>query len=269
MTLHQKTLIIQELKKGVSVTNLSKKYNVAKSTVCKIKNKEEAILRAVTDTYTGPGKRRTLKESKHPEMEKKLYKWFLNKRKKNVMVSGDMIKEKAKALHFEINDNINEEFSASDGWLQRFKKRFGIRYLKITGEKLSSQPELVESFKVQLKDKIQQLGITLDQLYNADETALFWKLLPEKTFVSFQEKTAPGRKLEKQRLTFLACTNASGNHKVKPLVIGKAKNPRAFRNFSLPVDYNNSKSAWMTESIFKTWFHHSFVPQVSFACKLM
>jgi hypothetical protein len=47
------------------------------------------------------------------------------------------------------------------------------------------------------------------------------------------EKTAPGRKTEKQRITFLACTNSIGNHKVKPLVIGKAKTPRAFKN--LPV----------------------------------
>ncbi|XP_055919296.1 jerky protein homolog-like [Eupeodes corollae] len=99
-------------------------------------------------------------------------------------------------------------------------------------------------------------------IYYADESGLYWKLLPGKTYVSWAEKTVPGRKAEKQRITFMACTNASGRHKVKPLVIGKAKNPRPFRNVCLPVHYRHSKSAWMTGAIFKDWFHNLFVPEV-------
>ncbi|KAJ8932296.1 hypothetical protein NQ314_014789 [Rhamnusium bicolor] len=99
-------------------------------------------------------------------------------------------------------------------------------------------------------------------IYNADETGLYWKLLPEKTYVSSLEKTAPGRKTEKQTLTFLTCTNSISNHKLNPLVIGKAKKPRSFRNFNYPVHYNSSKSAWMTAPIFKPWFHKMFIPEV-------
>jgi hypothetical protein len=263
LTLREKALVIEELNNGLTVTSLSKKYGVAKSTICKIKKNKQVILNAVTDTYVGPGKRRTLKSSELPKMEKRLYHWFTTQRNKNLVVSGEMIKEKAKLLHSEIKES-SKEFTASEGWLQRFKRRFGIRFLKISGEKLSSQPELVDPFKLELKNKIQELNLTLDQLYNADETGLYWKLLPDRTFVSSTEKTAPGRKTEKQRITFLACTNATGNHKVKPLVIGKAKTPRAFKNFACPVDYDHSKSAWMTAAIFKNWFHMSFVPQVSF-----
>ncbi|XP_050337853.1 jerky protein homolog-like [Bactrocera neohumeralis] len=80
------------------------------------------------------------------------------------------------------------------------------------------------------------------------------------------EHTYPHKKKmlleEKQHVTFLACTNATGVQKVKLLVIGKAKNPRSFKNFDSPVDYNYSKSSWMTAAIFKHWFQHSFVPQV-------
>ncbi|XP_017481706.1 PREDICTED: jerky protein homolog-like [Rhagoletis zephyria] len=76
------------------------------------------------------------------------------------------------------------------------------------------------------------------------------------------EKQAPGNKSEKQRITFLACAHATGKHKVKMPVIGKAKNPRAFRHFSCPVEYRSSKSAWMTSTLFQNWFHFSFVPQV-------
>ncbi|XP_017491045.1 PREDICTED: jerky protein homolog-like, partial [Rhagoletis zephyria] len=87
-------------------------------------------------------------------------------------------------------------------------------------------------------------------------------MLPDRTYVSQTEKTAPGRKSEKARITFLACTNATGQHKVKPLIIGRAKKPRSFKAYDIPVDYRNSKSAWMTADIFREWFHQCFVPEV-------
>ena len=135
--------------------------------------------------------------------------------------------------------------------------------MKISGEKLSTNPELVTPFQESLESSKNDLHLTNDQIYNADETGLFWKLLPQKTLVTSDEKTVPGRKAEKARLTFLACTNATGEHKVRPLVLGKAKNPTCFKNFTLPVDYDYSKNAWMTSAIFENWFHKSFVPQVS------
>lgn len=182
-------------------------------------------------------------------------------RNKNWPVSALMLKEKAKVLHAQVKEN-EPNFNASDGWLQGFKKRYGIRLLQISGEKLSSLPQLVDPFKEKLRAKMAELELCNDQLYNADESGLFWKLLPEKTYVFSMEKRASGVKSEKQRITFLCCSNATGSHKLKLLVIGKAKNPRCFKNFQCPIDYKSSKSAWMTSAVFKEWFHESFVPQV-------
>lgn len=261
LSLKDKCAIIEQFRSGSSVTSLATKYSVAKSTICAINKKSEKILKCVNNTFSGPSKRKTLRSSELPKMEKALYRWFLEQREKNYPINGLMMKAKAKSLHSQIKENPSG-FNASDGWLQRFKTRYGVRFIKIAGEKLSSQPELVDPFKKKLQQKVDELGLTTDQLYNADETGLFWKLLPEKTYVSSLEKNAPGRKTDKQRITFLACTNATGLHKLKPLVIGKAKNPRSFKNFNCPVDYKNSKSSWMTAAIFKNWFHQSFVPQV-------
>jgi hypothetical protein len=97
-----------------------------------------------------------------------------------------------------------------------------------------------------LKEKITELNLSPVQIYNADESALYWKMLPDKTLVLSQEKNAPGRKTIKERVTFLLCANADGSNKLKPLVIGKAQNPRAFKNAQIPVDYKASKNAWMT-----------------------
>ncbi|XP_046803799.1 jerky protein homolog-like [Lucilia cuprina] len=95
-----------------------------------------------------------------------------------------------------------------------------------------------------------------------DETGLFWKVLPDKTYVHSGERSGPGRKISKERITFLVCSNASGSKKIKPLLIGKSRSTRAFRNKTLPVDYTHSKNAWMTCTLFKTWFFNNFVPQV-------
>lgn len=263
LSLSDKGKILEDLKKGVGVTVLSREYGVAKSTICAIRSRRVNILNRVHNTFNGPGKMKTLRHAECPRMEKALYKWFLKRREKNLPVTGLMMQEKAKLLHNEYKESAS--FHASSGWLQKYKRRFGIRYLKISGEKLSSQPELVDPFKRNLQVTISNLQLSKDQIYNADETGLYWKLLPGKTYVAREEKTAPGRKTEKQRVTFLACTNAAGTHKLKPLVIGKAKNPRSFRNFNCPVHYRNSKAAWMTAAIFREWFHKMFIPEVSFA----
>jgi hypothetical protein len=80
--------------------------------------------------------------------------------------------------------------------------------------------------------------------------------------VTSSEKTAPGRKTSNEHITFLTCCNADGSHRLKLLVIGKAKNPRAFKNSVLPVNYKATGKAWMTPATFKEWFHDCFILEV-------
>lgn len=71
--------------------------------------------------------------------------------------------------------------------------------------------------------------------------------------------------MSKDRITVLCCANASGTHKLRLAVVGKSKNPRAFKNVNpknLPVDYYNQNAAWMDRVIFKKWFYEKFIPQV-------
>lgn len=193
-------------------------------------------------------------------MEDELYSWFVKQRERHVPLSYEILAEKSRLL-FQKHYG-KDTFVASRGWVLNFKKRHGLRHLKICGEKLSNDVSAVVPFIKKLSEIIQRKGLIPTQIYNADESGLFWKILPEKTLVHSKEMTAPGRKSSKERLTFLACANGDGSHKLKLLVIGKAKNPRAFKNATLPVEYTNSSNAWMTSQIFKEWFQHSFVKQV-------
>jgi hypothetical protein len=100
-------------------------------------------------------------------------------------------------------------------------------------------------FKDNLFKLIGKEGIFGEQLYNCDETGLNYKMLPAKTLASKKEAAAPGYKKSKEGVTILACSNATGNHKLRLTLIGKSKKPRAFKKLknqkSLPLYYTHKK----------------------------
>ena len=58
--------------------------------------------------------------------------------------------------------------------------------------------------------------------------------------------------MPKDRITLLACANATGTDRVKLLTIGKAANPRCFSRINrqaLGCVYMHSKKAWMTSNL--------------------
>ncbi|GFU86800.1 tigger transposable element-derived protein 1 [Trichonephila clavipes] len=75
-----------------------------------------------------------------------------------------------------------------------------------------------------------------DQVFNADETGLSWKKLPNRTYIAKDEKTASGHKAIKDRVTLLLCSNASGDRMLKSLLINKSFRPRALKDKLLVGD---------------------------------
>ncbi|RWS18070.1 hypothetical protein B4U80_02239 [Leptotrombidium deliense] len=82
---------------------------------------------------------------------------------------------------------------------------------------------VVENAIPSLISKIQQFD--LDDIYNFDETALFYKLEPDTTLGT--------KRISGQRITIAFCTNSRGSDKRKPLVIAKFANPGCFKNVNL------------------------------------
>ena len=96
-----------------------------------------------------------------------------------------------------------------------------------------------------------------EQIFNTDETGLFYRCLPDKTHV-FKNKKCAGGKLSKERLTVLVTASMTGE-KLPPLVIGKSANPRCFKNVkNLPVPYEANSKAWMTSTLFEKWLSKIF-----------
>lgn len=75
------------------------------------------------------------------------------------------------------------------------------------------------------------------------------------TNYSNDEATAHGRTSSEELITFLVCTNGDDIQRLRLRVIGEAKNPRAFKNKTLP--------SGNASEIFKDLFYNSFFKQVS------
>jgi hypothetical protein len=72
-----------------------------------------------------------------------------------------------------------------------------------------------------------------------------------------REKSVPGGKMSKERITVLLCGHMVGQME-KPLLIGKAAMPRCFKNLNinhLPVIWRNNKKAWVTPTIMEEWLN--------------
>lgn len=267
VTLEEKLQAIKRMDCGESVNKIALELGVGKTTVGDWRRNRAEIEKWCSKQASDSGVkvRKTMQQGKHVEVEEALYLWYENLRGKGLPVSGPLLQEKAIQFKKQIKGD-DGEFTASDGWLDRWKKRFGVRQMTISGEALSANKDAVPDFKKHFFDLLDKEGISGEQVYNCDETGLNYRTLPSKTLASKQEKATPGFKKSKDRVTVLACSNATGNHKLRLTLIGKSRKPRAFKNLkdlsSLPLHYTHQKKAWMNGEIFKNWFEQEFVPQV-------
>ncbi|XP_046608718.1 tigger transposable element-derived protein 6-like [Neodiprion virginianus] len=209
-----------------------------------------ADIRSSTSKAGPLGEKRTrTQEGRFSDLDKALLTWFQQKRAANIPVSGPMLQEQA--LIFAKKLNVTADFKASAGWVFKFKKRCGITGRSVCGEANSVDEATVEQWKnIDLPRIIKNYD--LRDIYNTDETGLFFNLLPSKTLA---EKGDPchGGKQSKQRLTVLLTANADGSDKLRPLVIGKSQKPRCFKGVkSFPTEYAANKKAWMTGALFES-----------------
>ncbi|ELR61560.1 Tigger transposable element-derived protein 5, partial [Bos mutus] len=172
--------------------------------------------------------RKKMRLANEEEIDRAVYSWFLALRQHGVPLSGPLIQAQAEAFARQIY-GPECTFKASHG--------------------CTSAPA--------------EGGYGDEQIYNANVTGLYWKLLPE--------QAAPvgaggcGRRWRGDRVTVLLAANLTGSHKLKPLVIGQLPDPPSLRHHNqdkFPASYRYSPDAWLSRPLLRGWFFEEFVPGV-------
>ncbi|XP_072255075.1 tigger transposable element-derived protein 1-like [Pyxicephalus adspersus] len=292
ITISEKVKLLDMIKEGRSYASVARHYGVNESTVRYIKKEEANIRKTASITFKKEAKRVvTLRNKRIVKMEAALALWIADCRKKTVSLDTNMIRTKAKALYDQIlPDDDNEEakegadepqastsaarsdsppqgqgFSASKGWFEKFQKRYGLRNVLLYGEASSADNDAACRYvEEEFPNLISEGGYLPEQVFNMDETGLFWKRMPSRTFLFKDEVKRPGFKAHKDRVTVIMAGNAAG-FMLKPGLIYKAKKPRALKNKNtalLPVFWMHNSNAWITKALTHELFFHCFMPQV-------
>lgn len=242
LTVGEKVSLVRAIENGEKQTDVVRRTGLSQSTVATIWKDRRKWLDADMQ-----GDRKKMRKPQHEGLDRAILQWFQQQRINNIPISGPLIKMKAESYAAELGI---ADFKASEGWLSKWKQRHNINYGQINGEARDVDRNITDGWLEKVWPDL-KARYSAENIFNADETGLFYRLTPNRT-LKFRSEKCIGGKLTKERITVLVAANMTGSIKRKLLVIGKSKNPRCFKNIKrLPVNYRSNKSAWMTSQIFE------------------
>ena len=100
----------------------------------------------------------------------------MNAQARNIPVAGRLIQEKAVLLNVELHQ---KNVAVSNGWLESWRKHFGAESVALSGESTDVREEDVAHWSKRLS--IVCAGYELCNIFNADETGLFYCALPNRS----------------------------------------------------------------------------------------
>ncbi|CAH0721933.1 unnamed protein product, partial [Brenthis ino] len=126
-----KLKIVTEFESGKSRNEIQRELNLTESTYYKIIKSKDSIKSECSD---GHGNIKKTRVSEFPNIEKCLLEWIKQTLDMNIPLDGLLLKEKSKQFATKLGI---KNFSASNGWLEGFKKRHDIAFKKAAGESKS------------------------------------------------------------------------------------------------------------------------------------
>ncbi|UYV64482.1 hypothetical protein LAZ67_3000918, partial [Cordylochernes scorpioides] len=121
--------------------------------------------------------------------------------------------------------NVPEFADQTPITIEEARKKASLRTEQSRSEVASADEEAARKYPEKLAKIIKDGGYCAHQIFNADETGLFWKKMPTRTYIAKSEKNASGFKAAKYRVTLLLCSNASGDRMLKPLLVNRSLKP--------------------------------------------
>lgn len=263
MTVDDRVNILQRLEAGELAVNLAKEYHVSQSAISGIKKRQENIFKVknILENCEGNTKKKRFKGTEDTALEQKLYLWITEQRNMGLQITGPMLKKQA--LLFNENLGGSDNFKASNGWLDLFKKRHGLKYLSVQSQNSSVIRKSNEKTQEKIAEIISATGIGPEYIYSCTDIGLYWKTIPHKFNVKKSMKKTERKKIPSNRVTIMLCSNALGTHKLTLFIVGKSAQPRCLEAVKyLPVVYHHQINACMDNEMMKKWYTSVFIPEI-------
>ncbi|XP_053251120.1 tigger transposable element-derived protein 5 [Podarcis raffonei] len=275
-SIKDKLQAIERVKRGERQASVCRDFGVPGGTL-RGWLKDESKLRWFLDQLGGEvgTHRKKMRLANEEEIDRAVYTWFLALRQHGVPLSGPAIQAQAEAFARQIY-GPECTFKASHGWFWRWQKRHGISSqregggLGAAGDTPALRAEAdaaspCSAFSDHTRPPTaaappDEGGYSDDQIYNANITGLYWKLLPSQARLLQPLPSWAG-----DGVTVLLAANLTGSHKLKPLVVGGLQDPpclRCRKRETLPACYRYSPQARLGRSLLQIWFFDDFVPSV-------
>ncbi|XP_064465861.1 tigger transposable element-derived protein 4-like [Ornithodoros turicata] len=192
LKIKEKIDIIHTIERGAKKSALARERGLPLTTVCGVWYSRE-ISRSFASTSVN---RCRVRGSAFPDVEAAVVQWLKQARARNLPVSSPLLIEKAQCFALQLN---HDDFVCSSGWLARFKARHSIKARVVSGEAAATDIDGAHDWK---NGKLQEIlgGYAPEDIFNMDESALFYRLLPHRT-LAFRGEVCTGGKHAKERIS--------------------------------------------------------------------
>ena len=115
-------------------------------------------------------------------------------------ITTSTLEEKAKQFADVLENPI---FKVTNGWLYRWKARYNIKYKKAYGEKNDADLESANTWTATVLSEILD-NLEPRNIYNADETGIYYRALPDGTLAFATEKLSGSKKAKMAQTSVLS-----------------------------------------------------------------
>ncbi|NWZ96939.1 TIGD4 protein, partial [Nesospiza acunhae] len=240
ITIEEKIDIISAVESGKKKAEIAAKYGIKRNSLSSIMKNKEKVLEAFETLRFDP-KRKRLRTAFYADLEEALMKWYRIARCLNVPVSGPMLRLKANDFAQKLG---HSDFKCSNGWLDRFKSRYGLVFRAQPVEAAATPAVGAQTLWYQNVLPCYLNDYQQKNVFYIQETGLLYQMLPHNTFTFKGETFSVGKESE-ESITVVVGTNMDGSEKLPLLIIGKSK-------------------TCITSGIFEQWMHkldHRFQAQ--------
>lgn len=156
--------------------NTKYELDIDRSTITKIWQSREKWLTALSNSKTLHIFR--CRSVQFPELDKALQIWTSQAVAAGVPLTDAILQQKGLELAQMLNIS-EEQLKFTNGWVYRFKKRNGLQKIKFSGEANSAPLATLSEERLKLRNLL--AAYDEEDIYNADETGLFFRMEPDQT----------------------------------------------------------------------------------------